>query len=281
MDCPDGAVVATPFMDEALYDEVGSAVVDVMMAHPEVCEPGNCPRGDFAGCITRYTFHDIMDIAFNDDGDILGGMDGCIDFTNADNNGLYGCMVGHEPLALVVAYRKVCARVSLADFGVIAAEAIMAKTATDPAATEAAFKQNFMWGRRTEQTCTHVGVRHLLDPEDSCEGVETVFEGGVYFGHSFELKGVRSVICHGQHCDAAPHAPEGDGDLHYHGMNKVWYLTAALSGLHTLGRAEPKNEGYDGSWVSPGEETLKFNNGYFKTMINSAWVPDRRLRQPE
>ena len=147
MTCPEGAVVATPFMDEALYDEVAAAVTGVINDHPSSCEPGDCPRADFVGCVTRYVGHDLMDIAFDNQGDILGGMDGCIDFTNPDNNGLYGCLVGREPLALVTAYRKVCSRVSLADFAVLAAETAMTVSATDPDATRAAFKQNFMWGR--------------------------------------------------------------------------------------------------------------------------------------
>ncbi len=54
-------------------------------------------------------------------------------------------------------------------------------------------------------------------------------------------------------------------------MSKAWYLTAALSGVHTMWRAKPQNAGYDGPRVEEG----MFNNGYYKAMLNYGWVPQK------
>jgi ankyrin repeat protein len=44
----------------------------------------------------------------------------------------------------------------------------------------------------------------------------------------------------------------------------------ALSGGHTLGRAHYTRSGYDGPWT---HTPLKFNNEYFKNLMNLDWVP--------
>lgn len=44
----------------------------------------------------------------------------------------------------------------------------------------------------------------------------------------------------------------------------------ALSGGHTLGRAHYTRSGYDGPWT---HTPLKFNNEYFRNLMNLEWVP--------
>jgi len=62
-----------------LYDEIDST-----------CEGNVCPRADFAGCILRLAGHDLMD--FRVQSENTGGSDGCINFGEADNNGLNDCI---------------------------------------------------------------------------------------------------------------------------------------------------------------------------------------------
>jgi len=63
---------------------------------------------------------------------ISGGSDGCINFTEGDNKGLPQCLskAGIEDI-----YGKWCDKVSLADFIVIAAEAVTGRLAADYDAT--------------------------------------------------------------------------------------------------------------------------------------------------
>jgi len=50
----------------------------------------------------------------------------------------------------------------------------------------------------------------------------------------------------------------------------------ALMGVHTLGRAEIKNSGYDGWWCAP-QGQKRFNNDYYKSMLLKGWVPRRAV----
>jgi len=57
------------------------------------------------------------------------GADGCIDFHDADNAGLAECIYqGEFGVSMRDAYKQWCTTVSLADFFVIAAEALMEQT---------------------------------------------------------------------------------------------------------------------------------------------------------
>ena len=140
--CPGGAATVTAHMDEALYDYLAKAVVAVYTDHTDVCMPDNCPRAEFMGCVVRLPGNDVMSYTTEDDKH-FGGADGCWE----NSRGLFSCSRG-EVLSLLDAYREVCAQVSLGDFAVIAAEALMAFTATSPSEATTAFKRNFMYGRR-------------------------------------------------------------------------------------------------------------------------------------
>lgn len=100
----------------ALYDAVDATVSD-----------NYNPRSNFAGCLIRLAGHDLMD--YRTDSDDQGGADGCINFDDADNTGLATCL---DNSGIQSVYANWCGIVSLADFVIIAAEAVTGKTAADP-----------------------------------------------------------------------------------------------------------------------------------------------------
>ena len=57
-----------------------------------------------------------------------GGADGCMNFSDADNLGLKNCIQSFNMNSIYVNH---CTKVSLADYFVIAAEAIMGRTAAN------------------------------------------------------------------------------------------------------------------------------------------------------
>jgi len=145
-----------------------------------------------------------------------GGADGCIDFQDPDNMGLKGCMLrsveerDSSNISLELMYQDFCTEVSVADFFVIAAEALMEATAPrqDQRLWGRSFSNNFRFGRTTALECT---PEHLPNPKNSCDANQ------------------------GKFIDEMGLTPRG--------------LTALL-GVHTLGRALPENSGFDGFWVS-------------------------------
>ena len=156
--CPSGAAAVTTFMDEEVYDKVAEATVAVYTDHSDTCMPDNCPRAEFIGCVVRFPGHDLLGSATDGFGEQVGGADGCWE----NSRGLFDCTSGNT-LSLLDVYRDVCSQVSLGDFAVIAAEALMAHIATDKKATAAAFKQNFMYGRRCASRLD-CGSRHPTHP---------------------------------------------------------------------------------------------------------------------
>ncbi len=216
MSCPTEPVLTTPFMDEALYDEVVGAVVGLLNGLPAACDADLCPRADFVGCVVRFVGHDLMDFRVDDwaayastGGGTLGGVDACLAFDDADNRGLSSCLASGGT-SLAQAYAQVCDRVSLADFAVIAAEGLMAAVATNPAATAQMFKSNAMWGRTTATSCAHTQEGGLPNPEESCNDLERVFGGHVYGGHGGSIDRHRSTRCAGPICGAVDASHSGE-----------------------------------------------------------------------
>lgn len=82
---------------------------------------------DMATCLIRFASQDFLDYRKIND-TISGGSDGCINFEDEANQGLKKCLL-HSNIASV--YQKYCISVSLADFTVIAAEAMLARTSKD------------------------------------------------------------------------------------------------------------------------------------------------------
>lgn len=144
-----------------------------------------------------------MDFRIGTDKTTRGGSDGCISFTDPDNAGLPSCI---EEFQLAKAYAPVCDSVSLADWLVVAGEAVMGRTAVDydpkepfKAGTLAAtFRDGFKFGRVTNTACTSNDP--LPNPEHGCGGLDEIFN---------------------KHIFARTTSP--------------WPYTAAISGAHTLG----------------------------------------------
>jgi len=199
-------------------------------------------RMNFDACIVRTAGHDFMDFRYTSDGTATGGSDGCINFEDDDNKGLPGCLVS---FAVPDLYQQVCERVSLADFFVIAAEAVMAyrfpkfswKDRFKAGTLEGKFMRNFRFGRATEKQCKeHVGL--MPNPEEGCYDLKRIFIDHIYL----------------------------DVD-----KKKSWRFTAAISGVHTLGGAHPENSGYDGTWTF---DPSVFNSAYFKRLLDKGWGPE-------
>ena len=115
--------------------------------------------------------HDFMDYR-TDTG--LGGSDGCINFNDEDNHGIVSCV---QKFGLVEAYETYCDQVSLADWMVIAGEAVMGRTATDFNASDyyadgqlsQVFRDNFKAGRTTDSECAW-NVGFMPNPDNGCQG---------------------------------------------------------------------------------------------------------------
>jgi len=123
---------------------------------------------------------------------------------------------------------------SLADFMVIVAEASMVRLRPDfDHATNSS--PTFAWGTFLfgRETKSSCNPGRLPDPTDSCHAVEANF--------------IKQL-----------------------GLS--WTESAALMGVHTLGRAKAENSGYNGWWTS-GEDGAKFDNFYFVSLLGAGWVP--------
>jgi hypothetical protein len=228
MECPSGAVLTTPCMTVEMYDAVAESVTQVLEGLPRDCTTKSCPWADWAGCVLRMAGHDFMDYAGGQ-----GGSDACTDMNDPDNGGLVACLKeGEHGASLLHAYQSNCGGVSLADFLVIAAEAVM----TFLADQSVNFKDQFRFGRTTATECEFARGR-LPNPEEGCAAVERTF------------------------VDA---------------LGLDWDGAAALMGVHTLGRADVENSGYNG-WWSDAENSRRFNNNYYVSMLAKGWIPERAI----
>jgi len=234
------------YYNQSKWDKVGMNVND---------------RASFAGCIVRLAGHDFMDFRLERDksgnivkGKSTGGSDGCMSFEDGDNKGLAKCVQKFE---LDKAYKKHCKKVSLADYLVIAAEAVMAEASVKPIGYNEKYKYNyelglakklrdgFKFGRVTNEECDAESMKHRMpNPEHGCSaenGLEWIFNNNIYFG------------------SGAP-----------------WSYTAAISGTHTLGKANPDNSGYDGFWSDEHNQGW-FNADYFRSIIIKGWGPELNI----
>jgi len=94
------------------------------------------------------------------------------------------------------------------------------------------FRSSYRFGRTTSETCPSAKGR-LPNPEEGCGATDQVFNNNMGLG---------------------------------------WDLTAALMGVHTLGRAKIENSGYTGWWAD-AENSRKFNNNYYVSMLSKSWKP--------
>mmetsp|Transcript_11139 Transcript_11139/g.31325 ORF Transcript_11139/g.31325 Transcript_11139/m.31325 type:complete len:385 (+) Transcript_11139:68-1222(+) len=187
MTCPGGAIPTTLNMTEETYEAVAASVVDLLLSLDAACDASSCQQADWAGCVLRMAGHDFMDFK-----DGQGGSDACTDMTHLDNTGLLECLAtGEHGVSLLQAYQLHCTAVSLADFLVIAAEAIM--SASRPQA-DLDFKATFKYGRTTSDDCD--GAADLLpNPLRGCPAVEETFlqNMGLTWRGAAALMGVHSL----------------------------------------------------------------------------------------
>lgn len=192
----------------------------------------------FAACTVRLAGHDFMD--FRRSGNTTtGGSDGCVNFADKDNAGLEQCLRSSN---LNEVYGLFCDKLSLADFIVLSAEALMLKTSTkfdssSPFATDsfgARLRDRFRFGRQTNKDCSATDL--LPDPEEGCNDLSKIFVHHIFW--SRRMNAVK--------------------------QGHQWKMIAAISGAHTLGSAKQDQSGYEGVWTeSPG----KFNNEYYINML--------------
>merc|ERR1719277_1511017 len=163
-----------------------------------------------------------------------GGSDGCLNFADPDNAGLKPCLTwGEHGVSLQDAYKSYCTSVSLADFIVIAGEAVMTVTRPDYPSTQTEFKNQFSFGRKSVTECSW--NVHLPNPEEGCDATDKTFNKQ---------------------------------------MGLSWRYSAALMGVHSLGRAQKENSGYEG-WWSDAHNSRIFNNNYYTSLIVKGWMPQR------
>jgi len=227
------------------YLRIVNATVRMYETLPTMCNEVCCPQADIAACVLRFAGHDLMDFKPGPDGTSTGGTggsDGCIDFHDIDNKGLYPCLAGtgefanNQGITVETVYAQFCDEVSLADFLVIMAEAFMMRTnkawsAANLVSTAVDFSSQFRFGRKASATCA--GNPALPNPENSCNAVKSNFVDS---------------------------------------LGLTWEESAALMGVHTLGRASIHNSGYDG-WWNAGPEGRDFSNSYYISLIAKGWEP--------
>jgi hypothetical protein len=242
MTCDGKQVRTTEHLTFSQYDSIVANVVGMYNSINNTCEATYCPQADFAGCVLRIAGHDFMDYTDEGNANEIGGADACLDLHDPDNNGLHECIHGggdgENGVDLADIYQDYCTTVSLADFFVIAAEAVMNISRQhvldeDASRSPVDFRSQFKWGRTTALNCEFAHGR-LPNPENSCSAVETTFVNS---------------------------------------MGLSWAQAAALSGVHTLGRAEISRSGYSG-WWSDAKNSRKFNNDYFTSIVLKGWAPE-------
>jgi len=238
MPCKD-SVLTTPKMSGDLYDKVIRTVMQALEGLPDTCTPTNCPQADVSGCIVRMAGHDFMDYR-PDVG--LGGSDACLDLKEPDNNGLARCVVnGDFGVSVYDMYKEFCDKISLADFIVMAAEGAMTFTRRIYLKEFPSRKEISFKDKflygRTTAIECDFSTHILPNPEESCSDVQRVFLDN---------------------------------------LGLTWTGAAALMGVHTLGRAKIQNSGYDG-WWSDAENSRRFNNDYFVSLVTKGWMPERKL----
>lgn len=237
MQCEEGpAAKTTESMTAADYDAAYASIATRYHSLPAKCNGTFCPQADWSGCVLRAAGHDFMD--FDGTSGSSGGSDGCLDLHDADNAGLHECLyLGEFGVSINQAYQEHCKTVSLADFLVIAGEAVMHLTRQNylqeyPKGEPIDFKSSFRFGRTTAEECAWARGR-LPNPERSCTAVKETF---------------------------------------LERMGLSWEEAAALTGVHTLGRAKVENSGYDGFW-SDATNSRWFNNNFYHSLLNKGWKP--------
>jgi len=234
--CPTTPPLKTEQMDGDTYDAIMNDFAEKFKGLPQQCEGMDCPVADVCGCILRMAGHDFMDYKEG----VGGGSDACTNMAEADNAGLADCLVeGNEGATISEVYGKHCDKVSLADFVVLAAEAAMTYTREIYLNATSSDRGTFDFKSNFKYGRT-TGVtctdnQELPNPSKSCVDVERVFVNNLQLN---------------------------------------WNLSAALMGVHTLGRASVTNSGFYG-WWSDAKNSRRFYNNYFVSLYLKGWQPEQ------
>jgi len=165
-----------------------------------------------------------------------GGSDGCVNFDDHDNKGLKPCLFkGENGQSLNMAYEKHATSVSLADFIAIAGEAVMALERDTPVLRNKNLGDLFRDQFKWGRKTNKDCSKNvaLPLPSESCAANKKTF------------------------IDA---------------LGLTWRETAALMGVHSLGRARLENSGFSG-WWSDHKSASHFDNNYYHSLAQKGWVP--------
>jgi hypothetical protein len=231
--CAGEMAMKTVHMTVADYDAVVASLRRIYENLNSFCGAEDCEQSHWAGCILRLAAHDFMDYSMGS-----GGADGCVNLDDPDNAGLSDCLIGGPSIVgLTQVYENFCTNISLADFLVISAEAVMNITRdsvlkVDPDRQALDFRSRFKYGRVTQKTCD-ASFGRMPDAERSCAAVE------------------ENLLTR---------------------LGLTWDQAAALMGAHTIGGASISNSGYIGRWKQANASRL-FDNGYFTSLVLKGWSP--------
>jgi len=165
-----------------------------------------------------------------------GGSDGCINFDDPDNAGLKPCLVnGENGQNLNKAFAAHAASVSLADFLAIAGEAVMAQER----------RKTIMNGQR---------LGDLFKKQ---------FQWGRKTNHNCASN--VALPLPSESCAA-------NKKTFIDNLGLTWRETAALMGVHTLGRTRLENSGFNG-WWSDHKSASHFDNNYYHSLALKGWTP--------
>jgi len=238
--CKGGdSVLTTASMTLADYAKILNQYSEIFNGMDQACEGMTCPVAQVSGCILRMGGHDFMDYHTG-----IGGSDGCIDFHDHDNKGLDTCLLQGDVAEKIYGrngiYQQWCKQISLADWWVISAEAAMNHTRQlyiDAFPERNPQRVDFQSQFRYGRTTNTTCPQNapLPNASASCTAVEQTYVTQ---------------------------------------MKLTWKQAAALSGVHTLGKAQPQNSGFDG-WWSTNEESRYFNNNYFVSLYAKGWIPEQ------
>jgi len=259
------AVTVTASMTSSQYFAVVNDIKALLAAQNQTCAGSTCPVAQLAGCIVRMAGHDFMDYLPTAISGQTGGADGCIDFTDSDNGGLSDCLASGQNLGLV--YAKYCTTLSLADFIVLAAEAVMIlRSQCNPV---------YYDSRVVPPNCSNTDCG---DQKYATSYNVPFCSAGkldmTYMASQFRYGRVTNTQCSWAH-GRLPNVADGctaNQDVFITRMGLTWEEVTALMGVHTLGSAEINNSGYNG-WWSDVQNSSFFNNDYYVSLLTKGWAP--------
>lgn len=259
------AVTVTPRMTSSQYLAVVDDIGTLLAAQNQTCAGDTCPVATLAGCIVRMAGHDFMDYLPTAVKGQTGGADGCVDFTDSDNGGLSDCLAAGENLGAV--YSKYCTTVSLADFIVMAAEAVMIlRSQCNPLY----YSSSVVPPNCTSFDCSDQKyAQSYTVPFCSAGKLDAT-----YMAKQFRYGRVTNTECSWAN-GRLPKVADGcaaNQDVFITRMSLTWEEVTALMGVHTLGSAEVQNSGFNG-WWSDVKNSSFFNNDYYISLLSKGWTP--------